>query len=151
MSNDLHVLLSVWVGPTTTAWLIENLLGGREAGVRCSPDDEWSGSLGACLKVYLPGADFTRILFFQSASDVRGRRQVSTGDCVFWRLVLGGLLRVVAGSVRNEYADEPDVSERVPRPYLDLEDERSYPWLERSSQRMVLPDLQLVYALAALD
>ena len=150
MSNDMYVTLPAWLGPTTAALLVERLLGGPDAGVRCRPDPDSCGIFGCRLDVTLPGVDTGCGFFFHADGDARGRRCISTTDCVFWRIVLGGLLRVVGGTIRNEYDEEPDVSERMPRVHLDLNEDANFEWLMRRCQRLVLPDPELVHALAGL-
>lgn len=96
MSNRLSVLLPVWMGPSTSARLVEQLLGGAAAGVSCRPTpDPVHAQLGCSFDVVIPGARDIRRFYFHVDGDHRGRRLITTTDCVFWRLTFGALLRHV--------------------------------------------------------
>ena len=72
-----------------------------------------------------------RGFFMPAAGDMHGRRHLVVSDGPFWREVMGRLLAVVGGSMRNEYRPEPEVVLRPVRVRVDLDDDVAVAWLAR--------------------
>lgn len=145
MSNQMHVRMPCWVGPTTVRFLLLDLLGGTnvelEDGPSCTAAPTSCPDLGCFFDLTLPGSPGPRSFFFHADSDQDGRRMLTTRDCPFWRTVMTALLSVVGGTLRNEYHSEPDLIVKSPRPRLNLEDDRAYEWLRRRAKIRALHDL----------
>lgn len=84
MSNHIHVSLPVWMGPTTAAHLVHELLGGAATGVHCRPTPlPATAAYGCSFDVLIPAVEGVRSFFFHMDSDAGGRRLITTSDCAF--------------------------------------------------------------------
>ena len=140
MSNNMYVQLPGWVGPGVTQSILEDILGGGGIEPHCYPEQTSCPDLGCWITLNLKGLGVERQFFFHADGDAFGRRLITTRDCPFWRTVLGQLVAVVGGTLRNEYRPDPELTIKPTRSRLDLDEDDDYNWLMRRAQRYALDD-----------